>query len=40
MTSATKAPVFFVSHGAPTFAIEPGLLGPRLHEFGGQLDPD
>ncbi len=37
MTSTTKAPVFFISHGAPTFAIEPGVLGPRLHELGGQL---
>ena len=33
----TKAPVFFISHGAPTFAIEPGLLGPRLQALGGQL---
>lgn len=31
------APVFFVSHGAPTFAIEPGLLGPRLKALGKQL---
>lgn len=31
------APVFFVSHGAPTFAIEPGLLGPRLGTLGRQL---
>lgn len=33
----TQAPVFFISHGAPTFAIEPGLLGPRLRELGKQL---
>jgi 4,5-DOPA dioxygenase extradiol len=32
-----KAPVFFISHGAPTFALEPGELGPRLRELGGQL---
>lgn len=31
------APVFFISHGAPTFAIEPGVLGPRLHALGQQL---
>lgn len=33
----TQAPVFFISHGAPTFAIEPGVLGPRLHTLGQQL---
>lgn len=32
-----KAPVFFISHGAPTFALEPGVLGPRLFELGQQL---
>lgn len=32
-----QAPVFFVSHGAPTFAIEPGVLGPRLQALGQQL---
>lgn len=37
MTAKTKAPVLFISHGAPTFAIEPGLLGPRLQTLGGQL---
>ncbi|SFB21375.1 Aromatic ring-opening dioxygenase, catalytic subunit, LigB family [Collimonas sp. OK607] len=37
MTSTTLAPVFFISHGAPTFAIEPGVLGPRLHELGEYL---
>lgn len=31
------APVFFISHGAPTFAIEPGTLGPRLQALGQQL---
>jgi 4,5-DOPA dioxygenase extradiol len=35
----TKAPVLFISHGAPTFAIEPGLLGPRLQALGRQLLP-
>lgn len=29
----THAPALFVSQGAPTFALEPGLLGP--HDFGG-----
>lgn len=33
----TIAPVLFVSHGAPTFAIEPGLLGPKLQAMGKQL---
>jgi len=33
----TQAPVFFISHGAPTFAIEPGTLGPRLQALGQQL---
>lgn len=34
-----KAPVLFISHGAPTFALEPGLLGTRLRILGDQL-PD
>ena len=37
MTAKTKAPVLFISHGAPTFAIEPGLLGPQLQRLGAQL---
>jgi 4,5-DOPA dioxygenase extradiol len=37
MTSAAKTPVLFISHGAPTFAIEPGLLGTRLRTLGTQL---
>jgi 4,5-DOPA dioxygenase extradiol len=32
------APVLFISHGAPTFALEPGALGPRLTKLGEQLD--
>ncbi|MEO8119511.1 MAG: class III extradiol ring-cleavage dioxygenase [Rhodoferax sp.] len=32
-----KAPVFFISHGSPTFALEPGVLGPHLHALGQQL---
>lgn len=33
----TTAPVLFVSHGAPTFALEPGVLGPALRQLGQQL---
>ncbi|MDQ0009350.1 4,5-DOPA dioxygenase extradiol [Luteibacter jiangsuensis] len=32
-----RAPAIFVSHGAPTFALEPGLLGSRLTELGRRL---
>lgn len=32
------APVLFISHGAPTFALEPGLLGARLRALGPALD--
>ena len=32
-----NAPVFFISHGAPTFALEPGQLGPRLGDLGQRL---
>jgi 4,5-DOPA dioxygenase extradiol len=35
--SMNKAPVLFISHGAPTFALEPGLLGPRLTALGERL---
>lgn len=31
------APVLFVSHGAPTFALEPSKLGPQLQTVGAQL---
>jgi 4,5-DOPA dioxygenase extradiol len=33
----TQAPVFFISHGAPTFALEPGMLGARLNDLGKDL---
>lgn len=33
----TRAPVFFISHGAPTFALEPGKLGARLNALGKGL---
>jgi 4,5-DOPA dioxygenase extradiol len=32
-----RTPVLFVSHGAPTFALEPGRLGPRLTAVGAEL---
>ena len=32
-----KAPVLFISHGAPTFAIEPGALGPELERLGKRI---
>jgi 4,5-DOPA dioxygenase extradiol len=31
------APVFFISHGSPTFALEPGTLGAALGELGQRL---
>ncbi len=30
-------PTLFISHGAPTFALEPGIIGPRLTALGRQL---
>lgn len=33
----THAPALFVSHGAPTFAVEPGILGPNLERLGKRL---
>ena len=30
-------PLLFISHGAPTFALEPGLMGPQLQAIGQQL---
>lgn len=30
-------PSLFISHGAPTFALEPGLVGPRLTALGRAL---
>jgi 4,5-DOPA dioxygenase extradiol len=36
MKHTRKAPALFVSHGAPTFALEPGLLGPKLTQLGEQ----
>ena len=33
----SRLPSLFVSHGAPTFALEPGLAGPRLTALGRVL---
>jgi 4,5-DOPA dioxygenase extradiol len=33
----TRLPSLFISHGAPTFAIEPGLAGPKLAALGRAL---
>jgi 4,5-DOPA dioxygenase extradiol len=30
-------PTLFISHGAPTWAIEPGIIGPRLAALAGSL---
>jgi 4,5-DOPA dioxygenase extradiol len=35
--SPTALPVIYVSHGAPTFALEPGELGPQLAAVGQRL---
>jgi 4,5-DOPA dioxygenase extradiol len=32
-----RTPVLFVSHGAPTFALQPGRLGPQLVAAGATL---
>ena len=37
MPNTTPTPLFFISHGAPTFALEPGKLGPQLKALGAQL---
>jgi 4,5-DOPA dioxygenase extradiol len=36
-TTLQRAPVFFISHGAPTFALDPGPLGAHLKALGKQL---
>ena len=33
----SRMPVLFVSHGSPTFAIEPGIAGPALGAMGRAL---
>jgi len=37
MNVTTRTPVLFISHGAPTFALEPGQLGPQLRALGSHL---
>jgi 4,5-DOPA dioxygenase extradiol len=37
MPNTAQTPVLFISHGAPTFALEPGKLGPQLKALGAQL---
>ena len=37
LASATRWPSLFVSHGAPTYAMDPGLAGAQLKELGHQL---
>jgi 4,5-DOPA dioxygenase extradiol len=32
-----RLPTVFISHGAPTFALEPGVVGPRLTALGRML---
>ena len=33
-----KTPSIFVSHGAPTFALEPGQAGPLLRDVGARVE--
>ncbi len=35
--SSTPAPLLFISHGAPTFALDGGVLGAQLTALGKQL---
>jgi len=37
MTRTLRQPTLFVSHGAPSFALDPGLAGPRLTALGASL---
>ena len=34
---SVQLPVLYLSHGAPTFALEPGVIGARLVELGRRL---
>lgn len=33
----SRPPSLFISHGSPMFALEPGVLGPNLHQLGASL---
>jgi 4,5-DOPA dioxygenase extradiol len=35
----SRMPSVFVSHGAPTYALEPGIAGPQLGALGASLKP-
>ena len=37
MSDPSPLPVLFISHGSPTFAIEPGTVGPALTALGQTL---
>lgn len=37
MTEMQRLPTIFVSHGAPTFVLEPGIAGPALRALGRAL---
>ncbi|OSZ66155.1 dioxygenase [Hydrogenophaga sp. IBVHS2] len=37
MTTTHRLPSLFVSHGAPSFALDPGIAGPRLAALGRAL---
>lgn len=37
MSRTPRLPTLFVSHGAPSFALDPGLAGPRLTALGASL---
>jgi 4,5-DOPA dioxygenase extradiol len=36
---AKRMPSVFISHGAPTYALEPGIAGPQLASLGASLKP-
>jgi 4,5-DOPA dioxygenase extradiol len=35
----SRMPSVFISHGAPTYALEPGIAGPQLAALGASLKP-
>jgi 4,5-DOPA dioxygenase extradiol len=39
LPTAAQMPSVFVSHGAPTYALEPGIAGPQLAALGASLKP-